>query len=187
MSQDADNQEISELLDALSAGDRAAANDLVRRLTPLVSRLVFRLTGWHPDTQDLVQDVFLNLQRSWKSFDSRSQLTTWVTSITINRCRNWHRTQSRTPSQSGIVVEELIDDARRGISLEDQENLRRALRCLSASDRELIVLRYLEEMDLDEISEMTGTKKNTIEVRLHRARHRMMEAMSPVGQENSRG
>lgn len=187
MSQEADKNEISQLLQAVNEGDREAADELVHRLTPLISRLVFRLTGWHPDTQDLVQDVFLNLQRSWRTFAGRSQLKTWVTSIVINRCRNWHRSRSRTPNQAGIVVEELIDDARPGISLEDRESLRHALRSLNENDRELIVLRYLEEMDLDEISRLTGIRKNTIEVRLHRARTRMLQVMSPAAQENARG
>ena len=187
MSQEADNQEISQLLQAVSEGDREAANELVHRLTPLISRLVFRLTGWHPDTQDLVQDVFLNLQRSWQTYAGRSQLKTWVTSIVINRCRNWHRSRSRTPNEAGIVVEELIDDARPGISLEDRETLRHALRSLNENDRELIVLRYLEEMDLDEISRLTQLRKNTIEVRLHRARKKMLQVMSLTTQENARG
>lgn len=105
----------------------------------------------------------------------------------INRCRNWHRTRSRTPDRAGIVVEELIDDSRSGISLEDQDHLKHALQSLGATDRELIVLRYLEEMELDEMSAVLQLRKNTIEVRLHRARQKMSQLMSQHPQENSHG
>lgn len=188
MSQDADNQEISKLLRALSEGDREAADVLVHQLTPLITRLVFRLTGWHADTQDLVQDVFLNIQRSWQSFQGQSQLQTWVTAIVLNRCRNWHRTQNRSPDRASVVVEELTDDRPpSGASLEDRESLRQALRSLNDKERELIVLRYLEEMDLEEMSRLTQVRRNTLEVRLHRARQKMLQAMSPASVENARG
>lgn len=73
-------------------------------------------------------------------------------------------------------ITELVDDVTVP-QCETDESVREALRQLNSSDRELVVLRYLEEKSLDEISQTTGIRKNTIEVKLHRARQRMMTAI----------
>ena len=59
--------------------------------------------------------------------------------------------------------------------LADERDLRvrRAIQSLEAPYREAIVLHYLEHMSLDEIAEVTGRRRNTIEVRLHRARKKL--------------
>ena len=56
-----------------------------------------------------------------------------------------------------------------------QEEVQLALHSLSADLRELVVLRYLEEMSLAEITKTLGIRKNTLEVRLHRARKHLAE------------
>lgn len=175
MPPDSDHDSDRQLLQSLKLGDSEAAGILVERLTPLISRLVFRLTGWNPDTQDLVQDVFVNIQANSDSFKAHSKLETWVTAIVINRCRNWHRTKARQPTVSAMEINALSEDATTP-QVEINESVRAALRQLNPADRELVVLRYLEEKSLDEISTSTGIRKNTIEVKLHRARQKMQAA-----------
>lgn len=172
MPPDSDDIRDKQLLALLGTGDEKAAGVLLDRLSPLVSRLVFRLTGWNSDNQDLVQDVFLNIQAKADSFRGDSKLESWVTTIVINRCRNWHRTKARQLSVSSTDVNEVTDIVSRP-HCEVDDSIRMALRQLLPPDRELVVLRYLEEKSLDEISLLTGLRKNTIEVKLHRARQRM--------------
>lgn len=176
MPPDSDHDNDRELLQRLRSGDEAAAEILIERLSPLVSRLVFRLTGWNSDNQDLVQDVFLNIQANSHSYRGDSKLESWVTTIVVNRCRNWHRSRARQPIVCSMGITELVDDVTVP-QCETDESVREALRQLNSSDRELVVLRYLEEKSLDEISQTTGIRKNTIEVKLHRARQRMMTAI----------
>lgn len=160
-----------ELLARVMRGDSEAASVLVDRLEPLITRMVFRLTGWHNDTEDLVQDVFVAIQESAKTFRAQSSLDTWATSVAIHRCRHWQRSRAKLRRTFGVTDEEFPDTTPCNLeSLEQREEVQRALQSLNQETRELIVLRYMEGMSLSDISELLNIKKNTIEVRLHRGR-----------------
>ena len=165
---------VRTLLLRLHAGDQEAAAVMVAQLEPLVSRMVFRLTGWHCETEDLVHDVFLAIQQAAPAFRGESSLETWATAITIHQCRHWQRTQRKRRNH----VEQVRPDNSyqpAHFRNEVQEEVQLALHSLSADLRELVVLRYLEEMSLAEITKTLGIRKNTLEVRLHRARKHLAE------------
>jgi RNA polymerase sigma-70 factor (ECF subfamily) len=165
------------LLAGLNDGDRVAATELVARLSPVVRRTVFRMTGWHSETDDLVQEVFLSIQKSAMSFRGASQLETWVIGIAIRVCRSWQRTDFRNPKPSSSeTIAEPISLPNENDHVESVDEVRVLLASLSQSDRELVVLRYLEEMNVNEISQLLGIKKNTLEVRLHRIRERLIQS-----------
>jgi RNA polymerase sigma-70 factor (ECF subfamily) len=159
------------VLAGLRQGDRRASVELVDRLTPLINRMVFRLTGWHPETQDLVQEVFLAIQQSADTFRGDCRLETWVTSITINCCRRWQRQQSRM-EPTGDSPPEPIDETDEQCRHTDEakEEVQVALQRIQHDQRELLVLRYLEGHSLEDLAELLQVRKNTLEVRLHRAR-----------------
>jgi RNA polymerase sigma-70 factor (ECF subfamily) len=166
-----------QLLAGLRDGDRVAATALVARMSPVVRRTVFRMTGWHSETDDLVQEVFLSIQKSAKSFRGDSQLETWVIGIAIRVCRSWQRTDFRNPKLgSPATAAEPVSLPSENDYVESVDEVRVLLASLSQSDRELVVLRYLEEMNLNDISKLLGLKKNTVEVRLHRIRERLIQS-----------
>lgn len=161
-----------ELVHRLQAGDPLAATAVVDRLEPLVSRMVFRLTGWHTETEDLVNDVFLAIQKSAGTFRGDSTLETWATSITIHCCRRWQkliiqRRHTMQPAEDEPIDQQHAAQQRSG---ELQEEVQLALQSLSQEMRELIVLRYLEDQSLEAISALLNVRKNTLEVRLHRGK-----------------
>lgn len=161
-----------ELLEGVRRGDRASAAELVDRLAPIIERIVFRLTGWHADNQDLVQEVFLAIQQSASSFRGASRIETWATSIAIHRCRAWQRQRNSNKQYVLGSYDEPVDDAFEieRHAEEVREEMRRAMRELKHEAREILVLRYLEGMELEMVAELLGIKKNAVEVRLLRAR-----------------
>lgn len=166
-----------QLLAAFGRGERCAATQIVEHLAPVVRRTVFRLTGWHPETQDLVQDVFLAIQQAAGSFRGDSRLETWATSITIHCCRKWQRKQNKRPGSLADTPFEPVDESfqgRQGTG-ELKEEVQLALQQLGHEDRELIVLRYLEDYALEDLAELLEVRKNTVEVRLSRARRRLAD------------
>ncbi len=173
-------QDDRDLLAEVRRGDRCAAATMVERLTPIVSRMVFRLTGWHEDTQDLIQNVFLAVQQSADSFRGDSKLETWVTSITIHCCRQWIRGRAGVPPNVPPAVSEPVDHSfkRYQDTTEIGEEVRLALKQIHHDDRELLVLRYLEDMPLEDIAQLLGIRKNTLEVRLHRARKELCSMLT---------
>lgn len=130
-----------------------------------------------------MQDVFLRIQQNSDSFDGRSTLETWATSITINLCRNWMRSRSRRLPTESTAVDSIVQTSED--TKADTGYVTHAIQQLNQDDRELIVLRYLEEMSLDDMADLMQMRKNTLEVRLYRARKRLEDVLKPVVTEAS--
>jgi RNA polymerase sigma-70 factor (ECF subfamily) len=164
----------------LVAGEAAAFDEVVALYAPRVSRLVYRLLGWSGgagEVEDVVQDVFVSVLRHARSFGGRSSLSTWITSIAVNQCRSLRRRLgARVRAMAAVFAKARPDHgAADGQAMRDDESrrVREAIVRLKPADREVIVLHYLEETDVETIAEILSVSKNAVEVRLHRARKRL--------------
>jgi RNA polymerase sigma-70 factor (ECF subfamily) len=160
------------------AGDPSAFDELVVRHQHRVAALAHRLLGWPDDVDDVVQDVFLAALKGLPRFDGRSRLTTWLTAITVNACRSRQRRRAswlrRLAGVRGTREPEAWNVAPppQG-EFEAGDEVRRAVQSLPGKYREVVVLRYLEELSVREVAEALGVPTNTVEVRLSRARERL--------------
>ena len=151
-------------------------------------RLAHRLLGWQDGAEDVVQEVFLSALKSLSKFNGLSSLDTWLTAITVNKCRNHRRKRLLwlkflTASRNGRPRELDGGPERAGARCETAWHGRRAVQDLPAKYREVVVLRYLEEMDMDEICEVLGLARGAVDVRLHRARSRLKDALNGLIEE----
>ena len=168
----------SVLSERMAAGDVNAFRVVVERFHPQVGRLAFRLLGWSGEVDDIVQDVFAAAWQGRQRFARDSTLATWLMAITVNQCRMrrrwWARyrrhlvivssapnPRSTSPSDEPAIEQELF------------ERVRRIIHALPVRDREVVVLRYLQELPPDEVARVLSLPVNTVEVRLHRARKRL--------------
>lgn len=169
----------AQLLRSLAEGDRCAAESVVDRLLPVVRRMAFRLNGWQADIQDAVQEVFLAIHTAAKDFRGDSSLETWAIAITIRCCR---RQRSRRLGQSEeiehVANNEFAEHCERN---ETAEEIHLAMRKMDNAPRELLVLRYLEDWSLDALAKFYDVRKNTLEVRLNRARKQLGEILNQTG------
>ena len=146
--------------------------------------MVRRLLAWPGESaavDDVVQEVFLTAWVKRKQFRHESSRATWLSRIAINKCRNFIRQQTtwrRVADQFATIVSGKSPQGATDVQEElspQQKSLRWAINRLKPADREIVVLRYLEERSPDEIAELTGKKRNTIDARLSRARKRLKE------------
>lgn len=167
------------LMQAVARGDRRAAEALVDQIEPVVTRVVHRLAGWSDETEDLVQNTFLEIHKACPSFRGDSRLETWATAIAVNCCRRWARKRRRSPrlfappDDSPDRLDEQPDKSEPGRQHDAHDAIRWALAKLRHADREVIVLRRLEELSIDQISLLLGKRPNAVEVSLHRAEKRL--------------
>jgi RNA polymerase sigma factor (sigma-70 family) len=172
------NGEDTVLVEALAQRDPAVFDKWVEQHQASVARLARRLLGWPQDVDDVVQDVFLAAWKALPRFRGQSRVATWLTRITINKCRSHRRRQflrlqwlmspvARQVVSGGASADQDVMDQ------EKSEQIRRVVRALPTRYREVVVLRYLEEMPVDSIGQVLGLARNTVEVRLHRARERL--------------
>jgi RNA polymerase sigma-70 factor (ECF subfamily) len=169
----------------IARGETGAFELLVELYQPRVTRLAHRLLGWAGDVDDVVQDVFLAALRNSGGFRSESSLWTWLTAITLNRCRSGHRRTGLLPKLMAALGRPRAAAAADEETLRDEmaREVRSAVAALPPRDREVIVLFYLEHQSSAQMSEVLGVSTNAIGVRLHRARGKLRTALAELMKE----
>ena len=132
--------------------------------------------------EDVTQDVFLHIQRSFASYDSERELGPWVFTIAANKVRDhWrsraHRAGAREASFEGDGADDALPepaDTRRGplpelLNDEVRAALEGAIQALPPILRETLVLRWYEELPFDAIGRMVDRNETAVRKRYSRA------------------
>lgn len=128
------------------------------------------------DIHDNIQEVALQLWKSFDSFEGRSKLSTWIYRVALNVCMF----QLKKRKRYGKVKTEWIDhipedELEKKEELEKQSNiLSNAIKQLKEIDRAIILL-YLEEVPYKEISEILGITVTNVGARINRIKARLKE------------
>jgi RNA polymerase sigma-70 factor (ECF subfamily) len=160
-------------------GDAEAISRVIVLYAPCVSALAYRLMGYNGDLDDVVQDVFVAALEGRARFRAESSLWTWLTAITLNRCR-WHarKQKIRRLAMRWLSPPGETNSAETNANQNDTAiAVRTAVADLGLREREVIVLHYFEQMQIAEIAKLLGKKENAIAVQLHRARQKLKELL----------
>ena len=149
---------------------------MMRQQGRSIQQLVARLLGWEIDSEDVVQDIFIAAWEQLPRFRGEANLSTWLYSIALNQCRKYRRRQGQWRRLLGDLRHRETHQHETAVTSaagSDVADIHRGLQALPQRDREAIVLCCLEDHSLEQAAEILGIKKNTLEVRLHRARKRL--------------
>ncbi len=165
-----------ELMRRAAAGDPRAFHALIDRHAQRLFRLAASLVGNATDAEDVLQETFIGAFRGSRSFEGRSSVRTWLTRILVTQAARWHRDRKRTRTQS---MDESIPASAVGptAGVDASIDVDAAMQRLSSEHRQVLVLREFEQMSYDEIAEVLGVPRGTVESRLHRARSEMKEKL----------
>ena len=174
------------LVEQFNRGDDSAFERIVEKYSQAVAEFVNRLLGWEGDVDDVVQDIFLSVFLGLKGFRFQSELKTWLFTITINKYRSHRykrvlRLKDFPWKGRRASVTSAADGA--AIRPEQCEQIQRVVGKLPIKYREVVVLRYLQEISLDEMSRILGVSKNVLNVRLSRARKRLRKDLAELQKE----
>jgi RNA polymerase sigma-70 factor (ECF subfamily) len=168
------------------AGNSNAFGFIVDRHKNKAFNLAFRICGNREEAEEIAQDSFLKAYRSLTGFKMKSSFSTWFYRIVYNTAIS----NVRLKKKGILSLEDFPADATDFIggntSEEEAESEYRsslinfALQKISEEERGLVSLFYYEEMNTDEISEVTGISKSNIKVKLFRARQKMLEVIEKV-------
>ena len=181
------------LVERVQAGDRHAYDLLVAKYQRRLMRLVSRLVHDPAEAEDVVQESFIRAYRGLRHFRGDAAFYTWLYRIAINTAKNAMSNQGRrVPTSTELDVE-------RAEALGDDEHLRdintpegvlaskqialavsAALDSLPLELRTAIVLRELEEMSYEQISEVMACPIGTVRSRIFRAREVIAEWLKPL-------
>ncbi len=132
------------------------------------------------EAQEVTQEVFLAVYRKLKSFMFKSSFKTWVYRIAVNMAIDYARKMSKEKDYTARYEEtdglnNAIDPLGEKIEREQQEkNISTLLKALSPDQRACIVLRSIEGLSYQEISESLDININTVRSRLKRAREKLI-------------
>lgn len=172
----------AEMLKRLHDGDRTAMAELYDRYFDRVYSLVFNQVDRNRDVaEDIVQETFLAALKSAKSFKGRSSAYTWLCSIAYHKVADHYRRQSRERKRmvSGVDVDtvDVSDNPGRQPqpdslieSAETRQVVNEALAKLPWDYRQVLVLKYVEELSVQEISQIMDRSPKSIEGLLTRSR-----------------
>jgi RNA polymerase sigma-70 factor (ECF subfamily) len=172
--------EEEQFIAALRGQDPAAVRELVDSHGNRLLRSAFLLCGNETDAQDLVQETFLQARKSAGRFRGGSTVYTWLHAILLNLSRHYHRDRKRLVCDPELAEAE-VAAPEEGPSRLDTEAassaLSDALGRLTAPHREVLILRFYEEMKIHEIAAHLGISNGTVKSRLHYAIAQMRELL----------
>ena len=176
------------LVERFRRGDDSAFDRIVERHSAAIAALANRLLGWPQDVEDIVQDVFVAAFAGLRRFRGDCHLRTWLFTITINRCRSYRYRRilrlRRTPlDEAGPAPARGLNAEEAAMAAETFDRVRRAVQALPAKYREVVVLRYLQELETNEICEILGISPNVMQVRLNRARKHLRDNLGQLIEE----
>ena len=184
----------SELVDKLRSGDSAAVEQFYNMYRNRLYSLVFEHVGRDQAVaEDLIQEIFLAALGSVDRFRGDSQLYTWLYSIALHKINDFHRRQAREPKpQKSSPVSDAIKLEGTGgngpvtLSVMESEETRQAVQQalaeLPEDYQEVLVLKYLEDMPVLEISQAMGRSPKSVEGLLSRARKALRANLEENGE-----
>ena len=189
----------SELVDKLRSGDSSAVEQFYNMYRNRLYSLVFEHVGRDQAlAEDLVQEIFLAALGAVDRFRGDSQLYTWLYSIAFHKINDFHRRQAREPkpreSPPSFDAERLertggSEPAALSVmeSEETSQAVQEALAELPEDYQEVLVLKYLEDMPVLEISQAMGRSPKSVEGLLSRARKALRANLEENGGNGGNG
>jgi RNA polymerase sigma-70 factor (ECF subfamily) len=153
-----------------AAGNAAEFDYLFDKYQEYVFRTVYGIIGEEESARDVTQEVFVQAYRKIGSFRGGSKFSTWLYRIAVNKAAD-HCRKCVRQTRLAMVLGKLGSATRNDMDvLDEQDAVQAALMQCPLTHREVLVLRYYRELELDEIAEVLDVTAATARVRLHRAR-----------------
>lgn len=163
---------------AREGSDGPAFVALVERFRERVWRVCFRLLGNEQDASDAAQEVFLRLFLHRARFEGRSKYSTWVHGVAVRACLTMRRGRSRRQKHETLGPDDAWEQQQpdrdgqpAGLSLD----LMKMLDTLDDEDRAILILKYAEGYEYDELAEMFGMTPSALKMRVSRAREKLQK------------
>jgi len=186
-----DDLDAGALVKAALRNDDEAARELVRRLYPLVAKLVRAHRPRRTAEEDLCQMIFIKVFQKLSQFSGKVPLEHWVSRIAVNTCLNQIEAEKARPElryadlseEEQAVVENLATSARElapDERLASRQLVEHILGLLKPAERLAIDLLYLQGRSVEEIRKITGWSVALIKVRAFRARQKMKDQLARI-------
>ncbi|MDQ0247813.1 RNA polymerase sigma-70 factor (ECF subfamily) [Bacillus fengqiuensis] len=181
---------ISRKIKQVKKGDQDAFAEVVEYYKDKVYQLCYRMLGNAHEAEDSAQEAFIRAYVNIHTYDSTKKFSTWLYRIATNLCIDRIRKKkpdyyldaeisgtdglnmySQIPADQKLPEDELE-------KLELQEHIQQEILKLPDKYRSVIVLKYVDELSLKEISDILDLPVGTVKTRIHRGREALRNKLS---------
>jgi RNA polymerase sigma-70 factor, ECF subfamily len=162
----------THLLESAARGDAEAVRALIDAVGPTVYGFVFaRVGGNEAAAEDLLQETLVEALRSARGFRGDSSLRTWVCTIARRRlARHYEAERRQAVAESGLTLLGALGGGEARDDLERRDEIVRAMGRLPVVHRQVLVLKYLDDLSVGEIATELGRSPVQVQSLLQRAR-----------------
>lgn len=181
----------AELIERARKGDTGAFGALVERYQRRVVGVALAVVHNEEDALELAQETFIRAYENLGKFESRSSFSTWLYRIAANLSIDFRRREVRHPMLRGEEAENELsrlpsktgDSFKAARRNEMGQRIHTALKELTPEHRAVILLREVEGLSYDEISEVMECPRGTVMSRLHYARNHLREILKDLDED----
>ncbi|UJL46612.1 RNA polymerase sigma factor SigW [Virgibacillus sp. NKC19-16] len=185
-------QLIRDKIRQVKKGDQSAFEDVIALYQDKIYRHCFRMIGNTHEAEDIAQEAFIRAYVNIQSFDDRRKFSTWLyriaTNLTIDHIRKRkpdYYLDDKIKGTEGLDMYSQLTsrDPSPGEQVESQElqrSIHQEILRLPPKYRSIIILRYLEEFSLQEISDTLDIPLGTVKTRIHRGREALRRKLRYV-------
>ena len=168
-----------EIIRKINDGEIKLFEILIRRYDPFLYKIGRTYRYNHEDTEDLMQDAYINAYCNLKKFENRSSFKTWLTRIMLNVCyQKRHKlsfineiiSDDIQNDKSNIMFHHSVNNERIAMNKELGRVLENAIHEIPEDYRIVFTLRELNGLNVAETSEALGITESNVKVRLNRAK-----------------
>ena len=165
-------------------GDESTFNTLVQRHKEKVRNIIYLTLGNNDQVDDIAQEVFLTVYKNLNSFRFESQFTTWLYRITVNKCKDYLRKIKIRNIFSPIKENENeLGYSPNSDDSDIKEIVHKAISKLPDKLRIPLMLKDIEGLSYQEISESIQCEIGTVKSRIFRAREGLRTLLKPYERE----
>ncbi|OGZ81280.1 MAG: hypothetical protein A2312_02145 [Candidatus Staskawiczbacteria bacterium RIFOXYB2_FULL_32_9] len=160
---------------------------LIQKYQDKLKRYILRISGGvYNDADDILQDVFIKVYKNLNDYDPELKFSSWIYRITHNETISFLRKVNRKPTTYNFeidavkvkTIEEDLTLDQKLDNLKVKENLLRIISNLDKKYQDVVLLRYTEDKDYQEISDILKKPQGTVATLLRQAKGQLKEEIT---------
>lgn len=166
------------------SGNKQAYAHIINKYKNQLYATILRMTKNPQDAQDLVQEAFIKVYNQLGKYDQKGPFSSWMYRVAINHCMDEFRKKHYQMKQVEVNDEKVINPNHPEIIFlkkEKRRQLERLIGTLPEDERMIILLRYVNELSYDEISDLAEIPLSQVRNKLHRAKKKMRDTVKREG------
>lgn len=178
-----DEDALRDLMVRYQQADREAANELIRKVTPLLFGFLSGPMQSRPDTEDLVQECWMRIHKSRHTYRPTEPVLPWIFAIARHTSLDGYRRRKRVESRE-VVMEQLPERPEAvetpGATLKDE--LGRYVDQLPPGQKEVVLMLKVSGMTLEEVARATSSTVGAVKQKAHRAYEKLRRMLKESGE-----